>query len=565
MIANSEHWDPLLVSTSFLRLAQSWSYDPAGLPRRLSEAAVKINRSVVDEMGRALNDLSIPHGADPKQGIEDGQAWYLEAAKRNHRVLRDSHAAWSDWMDAFIADAPGLDDDHRERCRFWSGQLAGALAPSNFFWANPGAVQRCLQTGGESISKGYANWLRDQQESKGLVATVDRDRFQVGVDLAATPGVVVHRNRLMELIQYAPSTDQVFETPIVFIQPWINKYYILDLAPERSLMAWLRDQGFTVFSISWKNPDSAMQDVGFEDYVLEGALEAIETARSIAGTKSVHAVGFCIGGTALASLMAWLSDPAAQANGDRPACPVAHWTLFTTLVDFSNPGELERFTSEGAVESAETLMERDGYLDGSVTETVFRLLRSDSLIWHHAVRNYLYGDAPSRSDVLYWNSDSTRLPRRMLSFYLRELYLNNRLVSDQGLTLAGRQLRLSNIEQPLYAVGCVQDHIAPWTEVFRVRDHVRVPIRFSLSSEGHVAGIVNPPSAKSRRRYWSGDVMPGLTSDDWLTAQTPLQGSWWTDWAAWLSNRCGPQVSPPSLGTADHPAMCAAPGTYVLE
>jgi polyhydroxyalkanoate synthase len=565
MIPNPEHLDPLLVSTSFLKLAQSWSHDPADLPRRLSEAAVKINRSVVEEMGRALNDPSSPHGADTKQGVEGRQAWYLDAAKRNHRVLRDSHAAWSEWMNAFIADAPGLDDDHRERCRFWTGQLSGALAPSNFLWANPGAVQRCLQTGGESLGKGYANWLRDQQESKGLVATVDRDRFQVGVNLAATPGAVVHRNRLMELIQYAPSTDQVSQTPIVFIQPWINKYYILDLAPERSLMAWLRDQGFTVFSISWKNPDSAMQDLGFEDYVLEGALEAIETARSIAGTESVHAVGFCIGGTALASLMAWLSDPAARANDERPASPVAHWTLFTTLVDFSNPGELERFTSEGAVQSAETLMERDGYLDGSVTETVFRLLRADSLIWHHAVRNYLYGDAPSRSDVLYWNSDSTRLPRRMLSFYLRELYLNNRLVSEQGLTLAGRQLRLSNIEQPLYAVGCIQDHIAPWTEVFRIRDHLRVPIRFSLSSEGHVAGIVNPPSAKSRRRYWSSDVAPGLAPDDWFTAQTPLQGSWWTDWAGWLSNRCGPQVSPPSLGTAEHPVLCAAPGAYVFE
>jgi polyhydroxyalkanoate synthase len=564
MTARPELFDPFGLSNSVLRLAQSWAHDPTRFTQGMNDAGIQLSRSWLDEMNRMTQEQARSDAVEFEDQNQRVKTWCIDTARRNQRLLRAGHGIWSSWIRKAIADAPALDSADRERCHFWFDQFLGAVAPSNLFWANPGAVQRCLDTDGESIGQGYSNWMRDLRERNGLVATVDRERFKVGVNVAATPGRVVHRNRLLELIQYTPSTTQVHQIPIVFIPPWINKFYILDLAPERSMIAWLRDQGFRVFTVSWRNPDASMQDLGFEDYAIHGALDAIEAARSIAGTEAVHAVGFCIGGTALASLMAWLSaDDQLDDRGQRTS-PVAHWTLFNTLVDFSNPGELAHFTSPSAVACAETLMEREGYLDGSITETVFRLLRPDSLIWHHAVRNYLYGDTPSQSDVLYWNSDSTRLTKRMLTFYLREFYLNNALVSERRLTLAGRTIQLETIEQPLYVVGCVQDHITPWTETFRIREHLPASICFTLSSEGHIAGILNPPSAKSKRQFWSDDVPPGTEASDWLAAQACQRGSWWPHWAEWLAARCGPLVTATALGSEAHPLLDEAPGTYVM-
>ncbi len=563
MNAPNNQFDPFQISTSFFRLAQSWSTDYEGLSAGLMKLATEINRGFLDELGRTMKSPS-PLSQDSKE-LTDYQAAACDTAHRNSRVLREYHHAWLKWVTEYVDQAPGLDSEDRDRCRFWAEQVAAALAPANFFWANVGAVKHFFATKGESLEHGYANWLQDQKESHGMVPIADRESFEVGKDLAVTPGAVVHRNGLMELIQYAPTTETVHAVPVVFVQPWINKYYILDLSPQKSLMAWLRDQGFTVFTVSWKNPDPSMRDVGFEDYVFDGALEAINTAREITGADAVHAVGFCIGGTALSALMAWLSSKAVEGQDKSPASPVGHWTLLASLADFSHPGDLGLFTGEEPLRFTEALMDRDGFLDGNVVGTVFRLLRSDNLIWHHAVRHYLYGDAPMKSDVLYWNSDSTRLPKRMLSFYLREFYINNSLVSDEGLLLNGRRLHLSDIKPPLYSVACIQDHIVPWTESYRTREYLTCPVRFALSSEGHVAGIVNPPSAKSRRRYWVADIERDMPPDEWLAAREPQQGSWWTDWGKWLHDHCGPQVAPRVLGSAEHPPICAAPGTYVFE
>jgi len=399
-----------------------------------------------------------------------------------------------------------------------------------------------------------------------MVSTVDRGSFEVGRNLAVTPGAVVYRNPLMELLQYAPTTDKVHEIPIVFIQPWINKYYILDLSPANSLMAWLRDRGFSVFTVSWKNPGPEMRDVGFDDYVFDGALEAVERVRAIAGTSSVHAVGFCIGGTALATLLAWLSNPAAATGATRPAgFPIAHWTLLASLVDFSHPGEPKLLLDAASLCFAEAWAERQGVLDGAMSELAFRLLRSDGLVWHPAVRRYLFGEGPPKSDLLYWNSDSTRLPKRMLSYYLREFYINNRLVSGAGMEMKGRRLDLGDVSQPLYLVGCIQDHICPWQQTLRIRDFVKGPVRFALSSEGHIAGIVNPPSKKSRRRYWVADIEGNVDPQAWLGGREACSGSWWSDWAQWLAERCGPQVPAPEIGSAEYPPLGPAPGDYVLE
>lgn len=489
----------------------------------------------------------------------------IEAAKSYNKILRGFHSAWSDSIIDSCAQA-FAEKERQELCRFWGRQMAAALAPENFLWANPAAVKRLFDTEGESLSKGYANWLRDARETNPMAAIADRGCFEVGRNLAATPGAVVYRNRLMELLQYAPTTGTVHETPILFIQPWINKYYILDLTPASSMMAWLRDQGFLVFTVSWKNPESSMRTVGFEDYVFEGALEAVGKVRAITGKDSVHAVGFCIGGTALATLLAWLSHPAAKTpRASSGTSPVAHWTLLASMVDFSDPGELGLLVNAETLRLAEALMEREGFLDAAVSEFAFRLLRSDRLIWQPAARSYLFGDAAPRSDVLYWNSDATRLPERMVLFYLREFYINNRLVSPGGIEISGRRLNLGDIAQPLYLVGCIQDHICPWTQILRIRDFVSSPMRFALSSEGHIAGIVNAPSKKSRRRYWAGGVETRADPQEWLDGQEKLQGSWWPDWARWLAARCGPQVPAPELGSAAYPPLCPAPGRYVLE
>jgi polyhydroxyalkanoate synthase len=309
-----------------------------------------------------------------------------------------------------------------------------------------------------------------------------------------------------------------------------------------------------------------MGNIGFEDYVFEGALDAVERVRDITGRHSVHAVGFCIGGTALATLLAWLSHPAAKIPGEfRNDRPIAHWTLLASLVDFSNPGAPGLLVNADTLRLAESLTEREGFLDGAVSEFAFRLLRSDRLIWQPAARSYFFGDPPPQSDVLYWTSDATRLPKRMLSDYLREFYINNRLVSPEGIELNGRRLNLRHISHRLYAVGCIQDHICPWSQVLRIRDFVNSPIRFALSSEGHIAGIINAPSSKSRRRYWIGHAETRTDSLHWLGGWEGLQGSWWVDWAQWLAEHCGPQVPAPEPGSAGYPPLYPAPGRYVLE
>jgi polyhydroxyalkanoate synthase len=487
----------------------------------------------------------------------------IETAKGNNRLLRQALELWSGWLHGYLTSAPGTPTAYEGHARFLLDQMEAALAPENFFWANAGAVKRFFDTNGESLTTGYANWLKDTQTT--LVPTVDQGSFEVGRNLAVTPGAVVYRTPLFELIQYTPTTSTVHEIPVVFVPPWINKYYVLDLSPTNSMIGWLRDQGFLVFTVSWKNPEPAMRGLEFADYALAGALEAIEKARAIVKGKAVHAVGFCIGGTALATLMAWLSRLDDAASHGPMESPVAHWTLLASLVDFSETGQLGLLTGPEVLPLAEALMEPQGILDGSLMELVFRSLRSDSLIWRPAIRRYLYGDPPARSDLLFWNSDTTRLTQRMLLFYLQEFYIRNRLVSEEGLMLQGRRLRLNRISQPLYLVGCIEDHIVPWKQALRIRDFIPGPIRVALSSEGHVAGIVNPPSAKSYRRHWASDFGPAMDPQVWLEEQEARPGSWWTDWGDWLRQRCGPKVPAPGLGSPAYPPICPAPGYYVME
>ena len=484
-------------------------------------------------------------------------AW-LESA--GFDILKEGFLSLDHRLRTLNYHAPGLSPHEQQQAHFWVHNWLNAIAPSNFFWTNPSAIQRALETGGQSLQAGWAHYLRDLKAGKLLM--VEPDAFQVGRDLGTTPGQVVWRNRLLELIHYAPATEQVRALPIVICTPWINKFYILDLNEHKSLVRHLTEQGFSVFITSWKNPGAELQDLSFDDYLQEGLGEAVRVAREFCGVPQVHLVGYCIGGTLAATYMAW-------ANRHYPAeqMPVAHWTLLTTLTDFAEPGEIGVFIDEDSLRTLDQLMARQGYLDGEAMAMSFRLLRSNSLIWHYWVHSYLLGEPLPAFNVLFWNMDTTRMPRTMHAFYLREMYLKNRLVQPDALTLAGETIDLGRITQPLYAVSAQDDHIAPWQSCYKIRESVNLaaPVRFVLSTSGHIMGIVNPPVSPPKRAYWVGEPGRNDSSEQWL-AQSPLQaGSWWQDWTAWLHARTGELVPAYPVASPQFPALGPAPGQYVLE
>ncbi len=471
--------------------------------------------------------------------------------------LKELYLLYTHWLEDAIYATPNIAPQDTQKAGFHIRQLLNAIAPSNFFWTNPAALQRCLETGGLSLWHGAANLMKDMHH--GSIRMADEHAFVVGKDIATTPGAVVYRNELLEVIQYAPATAQVHQVPIVLIAPWINKYYILDLSPDKSLIKYLTEQGFTVFVTSWKNPGSELRDASLDDYMLNGVLQAVNVARQICNDSPVHLAGYCLGGTIVAALMAWLNNP------DSEQIPVAHWSLFTTLVDFSNPGEIGVFIDANGIEYLERRMAQTGLLNGQDMANTFRSLRANSLIWYQFVHNYLLGKAPPKFDILSWNMDVTRMPAAMHSFYLRELYLNNRLAQPDGLSLGGRSLDLKRIRQPLYAVGAEQDHITPWQQTFKTTHLVGGPVRYVLATSGHIQGIISPPVIPPKRRYWANTVEGQCSPEAWCDNTTKLPGSWWDDWALWLRPLCGPQQPPPRLGSKQHPRLSDAPGNYVSE
>ncbi len=471
--------------------------------------------------------------------------------------LKEVYLLYTHWLEDAIYATPELAEPARAKAGFQARQILNAIAPGNFFWSNPAALQRCLETGGSSLLDGTANLISDIQH--GTIRMVDENAFSVGKNLATTPGAVVHRNALLEMIQYAPATEQVHQLPIVLVAPWINKYYILDLTPAKSLINYLREQGFTVFVTSWKNPGPELRDASLDDYLFKGVLETVEVARQICDGAQVHLTGYCIGGTAVTALMAWLN------KSDPKNLPVAHWSLFTTLVDFSNPGEIGVLIDEPGIAYLEQRMAETGFLEGQDMADTFRALRSNGLIWHQYIHNYLLGKDAPKFDILYWNTDFTRMPAAMHAFYLREFYLNNRLAQQNSLSLGGKTLDLKLITQPLYAVGAEQDHITPWKETFKTTNLVGGPVRYVLATSGHIQGIISPPVTPPKRRYWAGDTQAGSTPEAWCQSTDKIPGSWWQDWVSWLRPQCGPQQTPPGLGNSQYPPLADAPGSYVLE
>ena len=550
-------FDPFDIFGSSLAVQHAWLRQPERLAAIAQDLALDAVR-VHSRLARA--GCGIP--SDPEVTAVRFDERFEQAAWTDQpwfAYLKESYLLYSRWLEDAIYATEDVDPQQRRRAGFWTRQWLDALAPTNFFWTNPEALNRAHVSQGVSILQGWQHWLEDAAAKN--VQMVKPDAFEVGRDLATTPGQVVLRNELLELIQYAPATAQVRAMPIVLVAPWINKFYIMDLSPRNSLIRYLVSQGFTVFVTSWKNPGPEARATTLDDYLLKGVRPAFEAARTICNVPQIHATGYCLGGTAVAMLLAWLNADAA----DRVANPVAHWTTFTTLTDFSDPGEIGVFLNQGSFDFLRQRMAKTGYLDGANMAGAFRMLRPNSLIWHYVIHSYLYGEDLPPSDVLFWNCDSTRMPAAMHEFYLQELYMNNRLIEPDGLEIGGRRLDLGAISQPLYAVGAEQDHIAPWKQTFRLCGLTGGPARYVLATSGHILGIINPPVTPPKRRFWVGDATGAQDAEAWREQVEKAPGSWWDDWTRWLGERCGPLGTPPSLGNAAYPPLEPAPGRYVRE
>ena len=446
-----------------------------------------------------------------------------------------------------------LDEHQQHKLMFYLRQFLDAISPTNLMFTNPQVIHETISTGGQNMVKGMEHLLRDFKS--GQIKMTDTDAFAPGRNLALTPGQVIYRNKLIELIQYAPATEQVYTIPLLFIPPWINKYYILDMQPQNSFIKFLVDSGFTVFIISWKNPDASMEEITFEDYMTLGPLTALDVVKEITGSQKVNIVGYCIGGTLLAMVLSYLT-----ALGDKTANSA---TFFVSLLDFREVGDTAVFIDEPQVTYIEGQMMERGYLDSRSMASMFNMMRANDLIWSNVVNNYLLGKEPPAFDLLYWNNDGTRMAREAHSFYLRNTYLENNLVKPGKIVLKDVPIDLKRIRQDIYAVGAQQDHIVPWKAAWQISQLVSGKVRFVLGGSGHIAGIINPPS-KGKGAYWVSEK-PAASADEWLEGAKNQQGSWWTNWLEWLKPRSGELKEPPSLGSKVHPPITPAPGTYVLE
>jgi len=450
------------------------------------------------------------------------------------------------------------DTDHmkQEQFMFFARQLVNALAPTNFVLTNPQVLRKTVETKGKNLLTGAKNLFKDvRSNSKVLnVAMTDHDAFEVGKNLATTPGKVVFQNELMQLIQYTPTTEQVHQIPLMIIPPWINKYYILDMKEENSLVKWLTDQGHTVFIISWVNPGPALRDIHFEDYMTKGAIAGMDAVAKATGENAVNLIGYCVGGTLLSATLAYLTSK-------RKAKRVKSATYLTTLIDFTDPGGIGVFVNDSSVESIEKMLSKRGFFDGRSMAFSFNLLRENDLFWSFYVNNYLLGEKPQAFDLLYWNSDGTNLPAAMHGWYLRNMYLENKFIQPGGVKLADTPIDHRKIKTPVYFLSTVQDHIAKWKATYKGTQVHGGDVTFVLSGSGHIAGVVNPPEAQ-KYGYWVNQALPE-SADQWLADSEKMPGSWWPHWNQWIAPYAGEWVKPRVPGDGELEVIEDAPGSYV--
>ncbi len=465
-------------------------------------------------------------------------------------AIRQAYLASQQLAEDVLAAGAG-DDVADAKAKLAAGFLLDALAPTNFLLTNPAAIKRALETGGSSVLAGAGNFVSDLLTNKGQPRQVDTRPFRIGENLAATPGQVVFKSDLMELIQYTPQTAKVRAVPVLASPPWINKYYIMDLAPGRSFLEWAVQHERTVFAISYRNPDASMSGVTLDDYLIHGPRQALDVIGEITGAPKIDIIGLCLGGALTGMLAAYLSE-----KGDDRLGSI---TLLNTLLDYSEPGVLGTFTDEKTVAGLERQMAEKGYLDGADMAGTFNMLRANDLIFNYVVSNWLLGQDPPAFDILAWNGDSTRLPAAMHSFYLRSLYLRNELAKGE-MEMSGQRLSLADVTNDTYVVGAINDHIVPWHSSYKTCELLGGTVRYVLSSGGHIAGIVNPPGPKAW--YEATDHAPA-DAETWRAAAAKHAGSWWEDWTAWSDARAGARVKPPAIGSKQYPPIGDAPGEYV--
>ena len=552
---DTPNFDPLNIGNAFMAMTAKLMSDPA----KLVEAQMALWQNYVD-LWRTTTERMMGGEADEIAAPARGDRRFRDSAWQENEVfnfIKQSYLLTSRWMQSTVAGVEGLDDKTAQKVEFYTRQFTDAMSPSNFLMTNPEVLRATVESGGENLVKGLKNLLDDLERGKGKldIRMTDTEAFEVGTNIAVTPGKVVYRNKLIELIQYEPTTEKVTQTPLLIIPPWINKYYILDLRPDNSFIRWAVDQGQTVFVISWVNPDETLATRTFGDYMLEGPLAALDAIEQATGERYVNVIGYCIAGTLLACTLAYL----ATKGDDR----VRSATFFTTLVDFSEAGELSVFIDEEQLTALEQKMEERGFLEGREMATTFNMLRANDLIWSFVVSNYLLGKEPFPFDLLYWNSDSTCMPAAMHKFYLRKMYQENKLIEPGGITLDGVPIDLTTIKTPVYIVATREDHIAPWKSAYIASQTYAGPVRFVLAASGHIAGVVNPPAAK-KYSHWTNDKRP-KDPDAWLASAEEHPGSWWPDWDVWVKKQGGKKEITARLpGDGKLPALDSAPGTYVL-
>src|SRR6187397_305389 len=541
------------VVKAFSAVAEYWLSDN----QRSADLQAKIAKAYIDLWGssaRRLAGEAAPPAIEPSprdKRFKDPE-W---KSNQFFDFVMQLYLLTTQWAQDLVRNADGLDEHTRKKAEFYVQQISNALAPSNFVLTNPEVLRETLASSGNNLVRGMKMLAEDIEAGHGTLRIRQSDpaNLVVGVNMATTPGKVIYQNELMQLIQYTPSTETVLRTPLLIVPPWINKFYILDLKPEKSYIKWCVDQGITVFVISWVNPDKELGKKTFDDYMKEGPLTAMDIIEKVTGEMKVHTAGYCVGGTLLASTLAWLAEKRRQR--------VTSATFFAAQVDFTHAGDLLVFVDEEQVSALERDMQAAGVLEGSKMAMAFNMLRSNDLIWSYVVSNYLKGQPPSSFDLLHWNSDATRMPAANHSYYLRNCYLENRL-STGTLVLDNTLLDLSKVKVPVYNLATREDHIAPPESVLYGSQFFGGPVKYVLSGSGHIAGVVNPP-AKPKYQYWTGDKPNGESLETWVKSATEHPGSWWPDWFEWLKGQDAETVTARNIGGGKFKPIEDAPGSYV--
>ncbi len=545
--------DPMGVGHAFLEMTKRMMADPA----KLMKAQMTLWQDYLTLWQRTTQRL-LGQEAEPVIAPAKDDRRFKDSAWDENTLfdfIKQSYLLSARWMQSTVNDVQGLDEHTAKKVDFYTRQFVDAMAPSNFVMTNPEVLRTTIESGGENLVKGLEHLLKDLERGKGelRISMTDYDAFQVGKNIAMTPGKVVFQTDLMQLVQYTPTTPDVAKRPLMIVPPWINKFYILDLREKNSFVKWAVDQGHTVFMLSWVNPDETLAQKTFEDYMTEGVLAALDAIEKQTGEKDVNAIGYCLGGTLLGSTLAYM----AAKKDDR----IKSATFFTTMLDFAEAGELSVFIDEEQLNFIEGQMAEKGYLDGAKMATTFNMLRANDLIWSFVVNNYLLGKDPFPFDLLYWNSDSTRMPAAMHSFYLRSMYQKNLLCQPGGVTLKGEPIDLRKVKTPAFFLSTREDHIAPWKSTYQGTQLFTGPLKFVLAASGHIAGVVNPPAAE-KYCYWTNTKLPKDT-DAWLKDAKQTPGSWWPEWQAWVEGFANGKVPARDPAKGKLKALDEAPGSYV--